>query len=185
MNKIKRRQIEIVKELVKSPKVILKEMTKFKCTILHPTWGIVGEVFEIFAAIRNNDIPNLTEELGDLMFYLIDFRLVIGYNDLKNKSILAEEERNLDSVLQILEEATAELHDLVKKLVVYNKKISNDILYDQIVRIEISVAYIMDFHDLVEDEVRQANIDKLRDGPSARYPKGYSDDAAQKRNDKN
>lgn len=206
MNKIKERQIEIVRELVKKPKVILEEMTERKCAILHPMLGIVGEVFELWKALRDrlNNIEgarkNIIEEMGDLFFYIIDMKIVLGALNRK----LEDEPLPVtdDEIMYCLEHSSGDLLDLVKKFAVYNIKlvdrpavkkdeISIETLIFLTLRIEYSLDCIIkginldeDEIRLDEDDIRQHNIDKLRDGPNPRYPKGYSDASASERADK-
>jgi hypothetical protein len=180
--KSKQRQTEIVRELVKDPLDIFHEMSPHKCEILHPVLGIVGEVLEIIKAVKNKDRDNIIEEAGDLMFYLIDFR--IRTDRLEKSNGLTCLDDTLEEVLDYLLEASERLLDNAKKYVIYNKDLDEQSAYGDICIIESSLLRLLRIEAIGEDYVRKHNNDKLKDGPNARYPSGYSDKAAKERADK-
>lgn len=77
------KHIEMVNTLTKDPAVIMREMNENKLDFMHVALGIAGEAGEIVDAIKKvciyNSIKNpeqweefrenITEELGDLLFY--------------------------------------------------------------------------------------------------------------------
>lgn len=182
MNSIKQRHIEVVKELVKNPEDITSEFSIFKASILHPALGIIGEVFEIKKAVENDDSENILEEAGDLMFYITDFKTRTGFPIEMNKRI---EENGADNAIDLMLEACGDLIDKVKKIVIYdNIPILLQTLYDEVEKIEIGLIEIIGLEGLTIDDVLHFNSQKLKDGPNARYPDGYSNSASKERRDK-
>lgn len=77
----------MVKALVKSGVEILSELTPGKADILHAAIGVFSEAGELADAVKKHiiynkpmDYDNLTEELGDLEFYLEQLRIAAGIN---------------------------------------------------------------------------------------------------------
>jgi len=73
-----------------------------------------------------------------------------------------------------------ELIDAIKKACVYNKPLDRENAIEELGDIEFYLQGIRAGLNVSRDEVLQANIDKLE----KRYPKGYTDKAAQDRVDK-
>jgi len=72
---------ELVKALVKSGDLILKEMSPSDSHLTHMILGVAGEAGELLDAIKKKtiyqktlDIKNIREELGDIEFYLEGIR---------------------------------------------------------------------------------------------------------------
>lgn len=178
MKTIKDDHIELVKNLVKDPEIIMEQMTTEKCAIMHPTFGIAGECGELIEGIIENNIPLIVEESGDVLFYCIDFRYRTGYLDFKNNLSFRDRERHVN--IHVLEKACSDLIDAVKKFVIYNDRSKLDRSIQYIFQIEASVCAHLERIGVSVDECRQANIKKL----VKRYPKGYSDKSAKERLDK-
>lgn len=72
---------EMVRNLIKPGSLILDTLTPSRCNIMHIGMGIVGESGELLDAIKKYiiydkelDIDNITEELGDIEFFLTGLR---------------------------------------------------------------------------------------------------------------
>lgn len=67
-----------VDSLIKPPHQIIKQMNGSKMDLIHMCLGITGEAGELVDVIKKHviydkklDFENLTEELGDMLFYII------------------------------------------------------------------------------------------------------------------
>ncbi len=81
MKQIEQRHVQMVKTLVKNPAEILKGLDPVKVDLLHALLGISGEAGELLDAVKGHviygkplDVENFKEELGDIEFYLEQFR---------------------------------------------------------------------------------------------------------------
>lgn len=138
--------------------------------IMHAAIGILGEVVElIYADSRANRI----EELGDIEFYLEAFyqvlepapiRIFTPFNNCEGFLIYA-----------------GQLHDLAKKVWVYNKPIDPEKFHSFLDCISQAVIIHCEINGVTRDQVIAENVTKLL----KRYPTGYTDALAQARMDKN
>lgn len=84
-NQIEEDHAKMVAALVKDPQVILDAMTPHDAALIHSAMGVAGEAGELIDAVKKSviyriplDAENVVEELGDLEFYMEDFRRRIG-----------------------------------------------------------------------------------------------------------
>ncbi|QDP56441.1 MAG: hypothetical protein Tp152SUR00d2C52646391_37 [Prokaryotic dsDNA virus sp.] len=175
--------------LIKDPEELLSQMTPELINRWHMLTGLFDEFNELQAAIYNNDSKNVTEELGDFMFYLM------GYAS----TIQGEFKDNLSYITQTL--LVDPINDVLgpfgvlKKHVVYAKDTPKQdqldalrIFYNAVrTKVEMFVhkAQLLDNVDDFINEAIQANQEKLLTGTNARYSSGsYSDAQAVARKDK-
>lgn len=146
-------------------------------------------------------VDNLVEEIGDILFYDGALRIAACLEDLgvavmrqpslwrgpgpmqrasnghPRKLVLCEL-ISLNSVI------AGDILDLIKKVVMYRKPMPVDkltvLLLDQC-WVLAAIASIIGFS---EENIRDHNMDKLERGANARYKGGYTDEAAQAREDK-
>jgi NTP pyrophosphatase (non-canonical NTP hydrolase) len=76
---------EMVSTLVKPGQEILDTLTAEKVNLWHAATGVVGEAGELIDAVKKHvvynadfDLVNGVEEIGDIEFYLEQFRQAIG-----------------------------------------------------------------------------------------------------------
>jgi len=76
---------ELVVKLVKPGKQIVYETTPYKAHLIHMALGISGEAGELLDVLKKHtmynqplDVHHLTEELGDLEFYLESLRQAVN-----------------------------------------------------------------------------------------------------------
>lgn len=74
---IEQKHIDMVFDLLKSPKLIMESLDTQKIDAIHAAIGISGEAGELLDAIKKYviynkkvDLDNIIEELGDIEFYL-------------------------------------------------------------------------------------------------------------------
>lgn len=168
---IEQQHTQLVSNLIKDPEEILAGMTAHKAAVLHAMLGIAGEILELDAGIRANDLDNILEEAGDALFYLRDARSFFPPADVSSRPVT-----DISGVL-------AELLDGAKKYAIYNKSWLQ-------VELGLSIATALADRWVVDslrafgftrDEALGHNIAKL----TKRYPQGtYTDTHAHARLDK-
>lgn len=80
-----------------------------------------------------------------------------------------------------------ELLDAIKKLTIYAKPYTSEVhanIIEELGDIEFYMQELRRVLDLSRADILIANMNKLQDGPNARYSEGYSDEAAEARADK-
>lgn len=182
---------ELVAALVKPGADILATLDPKKADLWHSATGISGEAGEICGVLFNfvdadpmvlDDI-HLTEELGDMEFYLQQLRTNIGVTRddvyaVATDFIFSKEPMIMACSIAI---SASDVLDQVKKHVVYNKDLDMDALMLALVKLEAGITIIRNLSGIEYETVLDKNIEKL----SVRYASlSYSDDAAQARADK-
>jgi len=175
----------MVKRLAKPGEEILKSLTSEKVHMWHMATGISGEAGEIVEAVEINStrpmseiIKHLTEELGDLTFYLHGFCQGLDLPVPKGRTWPCQ---NLGRLATNVSVSASKLLDYTKKACVYNKHVDIELFYDLIQEIADYISCICSMIKVMEQDVRSQNQYKLS---VKRYPRGYSDKAAQERADK-
>lgn len=187
--------LQMVRRLKKDPLLILEELTPFKVDLNHLTVGISGEGAELLELFCTDDEAvdeeNIIEELGDFNFYLTGLAdLLSDYNfvrplGLNLPSRKADSQAILRSLIKLNVYAGRVL-DLNKKVYAYNKP------YEEIKdRMNLAALELMEEFDVFRglcgytmQEIKDHNQKKLSTGERARYKDGYSDRAADAREDK-
>jgi len=168
---------EMVSRLQKPGQEILESLTAEKCNLMHHALGVAGELIEFNIAIENDDVENLIEEAGDMLFYTEG--ALIAVSPYSIETILVDNE-TLHEICS-LNQAVEILVDTIKKHVMYNKdlNISNICIASACIKHYISDELLN--YDCHIEHVIQANKEKL----SVRYEGfNYSDEAAKARKDK-
>ncbi len=184
---------ELVRALLKPGNEIADTMTADEADLWHNATGVMTEATEIIesvlaTAVNPNvrfDRENLTEELGDLEFYIegVRQRLEIERN---STLFLMDVDTGRGSMLfnsAALAAAAGKLLDRVKKVVIYKKPVGDLLLpiRDALAEIEQFMHRIRTDMGITRSETITGNIAKL----SVRYAGlSYSDSAAQERADK-
>lgn len=182
----------MVAELIKSPEEIRSGLSLQAVALIHSALGIAGEIGELqdplvryrFLApdnVGNETRDNFLEEAGDFMFYVIDLRRVFMFDERPDLS----HHRMPPSFNPV--EAVGDVVDAVKRIAIYNKAYTFDDLEPvclRLLELELWLTHELDSAGLSMDMAMQTVLWKLREGPNARYPQGYSDQAAQDRADK-
>ena len=172
---------EMVLTLKKPGKDIIESWSPAKASASHMLAGLFDEYFEIteaamemYASYTVSNRKNVLEEAGDVLFYIEG--LVQDLNLPKIKMVRAEEgcfPSTVDVMINIITP--------VKRHLYYNKDLDVEMLVkglEGLAAAILSTAYDAGYE---LDEVLEANMVKLLKG---RYKSGYSDEAANKREDK-
>lgn len=170
---------EMVAGLKKPGDAIMQTLTPEKVDAWHMTSCIPGEAGELFDAIRNNDKENVTEELGDMEFYVEGTRQGFG---ITREETVAGDDADWDSLTWMdLPGKAADVFDAVKKHVIYNKEHDRSALVKALNVLEVVLDKIRLQFGITRDEAVEHNIGKL----GKRYEGlKYSDASAQNRADK-
>lgn len=154
-----------------------KRQGSLSADLLHAAIGISGEVQELLAA---NTRENISEELGDILFYCAAFELVALEAGQRIVATLGFD-CSLEHAAISFRNHAGEMLDQCKKFHIYNKPVvfSDSLLfnYRNIVNRVQNYCHILGFDF---EAIMRSNYEKLK----LHYPEGYSDQAAQERKDK-
>lgn len=187
----KQKHLEMVLRLAKPGAVILKELTPFDCDLVHMGGCLAGEAGELYEAYEMQE--PLTEEAGDLEFYLAKVRHMF---DVKRTGKLSDRPMGVRERLIELMVLGDKFWDVVKRVTIYRKGVDaveksyngKTILQQAVWILESMEAELNSVYaqlELTLDEVLEANYTKLADKDKGRYASGtYSDEQAQARRDK-
>ena len=147
-----------------------------KLNLAHMALGLSTELGELVNCIGTElkvrvDRVNLGEEIGDLYWY------IANYCNLQD--IAPPDELTINSLpnykaMELLISSIADLNDLVKKFVAYNRPIEKSVELEAIYDIYSSLNLLEEVYKLNGAELRAANIEKLR----VRYPHKFTEEAA-------
>lgn len=138
-----------------------------KLDLSHMVLGIHSEYNEYIDALNNRDFINVSEELADMVWYLANYCTFRVYD----LSAFQDAEISVSDNLPYL---TAQLQDLVKKFVAYNKAIDQLEEKRLIAELLKSIQKQFDVHQLSMSQSLQNNINKLK----VRYPEKFSQENA-------
>lgn len=155
-----------------------------KLDLCHCLLGMVSELEEYVIAVDNHDVTNISEEIIDANFY------VVNYMTMRN-IVLADMDFDYDnyytgfkiadskSLYNSLVIDISKLSDLVKKYVAYNKEIDRAKEYRIITSIITCLYLLCKSHGIDMEKSMQNNVDKLL----VRFPleEGFSDNRATSR----
>lgn len=182
---------EMVAKLYKKGDIQKQEMTAWDLEINHATIGIVGELGELFGGIEYSfamnqsiDLANVLEELGDLEFFLENFRALMGWDREKDvlqcETICHQPTGPVRQAAHMLVYAT-DLMDHVKKAIIYRKPLNREAMLACMSKIEYILEVFYPNFNYTREQALEANMDKL----AQRYSGfEYSDQKAQERADK-
>lgn len=165
----------MVNFLLKPGADIIASLTPEKIDLLHATIGVVGEGGEVVAALQKDDRENLVEEIGDTNFYADKIYTITGIVRRGYSEYSDANPCEIDYFILV-----ADLLDLVKKYVVYNKPLDVDSLTVKLDLMEYFLFCVGEEYKIS----RQETLDYCANKLSVRYAGGYSDQAAQTRADK-
>lgn len=136
---------------------------------IHMVLGVSGEFSELYKAVVNNDIPNIIEESGDILWFVA---VMCQVNDLEFYKIAETAIQSLD-----VEESHSNngyddggLIDVIKRYAIYSDGYVDDVktfsiklipYLTNIVRIVINQTYWLGSNGYDINEILQINIDKL------------------------
>lgn len=177
---------QFVASLAKPGQAIVDSMTAEKAHMLHMAVGIAGEAGELLSAIVDNahfgtelDRTNMIEELGDVEFYAEGLIQATGVTPAIFKAPVRLTRREVHGA--ILSVIAADLLDLVKKHVIYDKPLDKAAVCAKLVGLVHEMTCLRTTISVTREEVIAANKEKL----GKRYSSGsYTDKQAQERADK-
>lgn len=171
---------DLVAALAKPGDAILATLTADKAHAWHMASCIPGEAGELYQPLLayekdgNLDKDNLIEELGDYEFYAQGLRDVYGISFDETVSDLWKSWSDLPG-------RAADVFDVAKKWVIYNKPIDRDAMVTALKNLEAVISTIRWRFGIDRNDTLGANVMKL----GVRYDGlAYSDAAAQQRADK-
>jgi NTP pyrophosphatase (non-canonical NTP hydrolase) len=170
----------------------VKWFSDHRMNLLHAAVGMVGEAIEFMTARTPQEVK---EEFGDMLFYHEHFRQAIFRANPYSESFSSGLRRDwscevrhsamrdfhVGAINQALIIEAGDILDQTKKLWVYNKPADFKDLqrrYDALQEHFENLSFLL---NMPLELVAKANVEKLQ----RRYPKGYTDAAAQARVDKN
>lgn len=199
---------KMVADLTKPPAAIIASMTETRANILHAMLGINDELLEIYEALEDKDMNNLLEELGDCVFYteMLGMELGVTLEDVQYEldNFTIPDATKYPTIRKLAGEAVT----FAKRIGIYCKDYDNTALKGFYVRVhmllkevgkmftnEIRESFANLFGETLDDAhvrginafrlVKEANMQKLLKGDTARYKSGsYSDEQANARADK-
>lgn len=176
---------EMVLTIKKPGQDIIDSWTPAKASAAHMLTGLLDEFFELLEAytlFSEDPSPKhkklVVEEAGDSLFYIrgMEQDLDLRGIDFNYKTPFVRD-LDVNMVMMMMQIVT-----LTKRHLYYNKPLDKEALAEAL---EMYVAIVMciscDEAGVTLDEVLEANMVKLLKG---RYKSGYSDEAANKREDK-
>lgn len=184
----KQEHVIMVAALVKPGADLLATLTSSKCNLWHMATGIAGEAGELLEARL---LENLLEELGDLEFYIEglkqEMQAILGDDSITIALTVPEDFTYPDPIKGVVIWA-ANVLDLIKKYVVYNKELPAFDIMEAIAQLELSMSFVCaEFKEqgITKNAALAHNIRKLLKSEKARYKLGvYTDKQAQDRLDK-
>ena len=146
-----------------------------KLDLAHMVLGMNTEIVELREAIRNKDSVNIQEELSDFLWYFCNYKTFRGYSEYNYKE---QEHVSNPMIVYKLYDRVAELQDLIKKFVAYNKQINIEVelfLLNEIYEYILTIAYS---YSADIEEGLERNIAKLK----VRFPEKFDESLAINRN---
>ncbi len=170
--KLSERTFSYIEDLNKdlNNKQLIDTLNKAHCAI-----GINTELGELITAIVNKDAVNITEELGDICWYIANLERLIEYNE-EGLPVIKNKVDNIDMGNTIIE--STELLDIYKKAIYYNRPINNISVINHLENIKMFVANTCKMHEAKIDVMLNTNINKLK----VRFPDKFNVDDANNRN---
>lgn len=143
-----------------------------KLNLSHMALGLASELGELANCVGTElkmkvDKVNLLEELGDIYWYVSNYSNLRNIPLPENVKIVIEKDLALDLMITSI----ADLVDLIKRFIAYNKDIEKAKELEIIYNIMCALKMFEEIYDLSGDEIRERNILKLK----KRYPDRFSD----------
>jgi hypothetical protein len=142
--------------------------------MLHATMGILTEVEEILANYNEGkfDIVNISEEIGDIMWYQAIFYR--AYPDLVFPDVTIMETVEPARSINNFNIRALKMLDFMKKKIFYNKPIKDEIFKELVVESTKDILRLCNYYHININDVMEINIAKLK----ARYGEKFSTDKA-------
>ena len=155
-----------------------------KLDLSHCILGMVSELEEYVIAVDNHDVTNISEEIIDVNFYVVNYMTMrniiladmdFDYDKYYNGFKIADSKSLYNSLVFDI----SKLSDLVKKYIAYNKEIDRDKEYRIITNIITCLYLLCKSHGIDMEKAMKNNVDKLL----VRFPleEGFSDNRANNR----
>lgn len=189
---------EMVAKLAKSGADVVAQLTPDSAHLLHMAIGVSGEAGEILEAViecdsfEEVDVENITEELGDMEFYLEGYRQGVNIDrkdtiDYDN-NIFTQHGKSMIGVhydAARLAMQSGLLLDQAKKMAIYVKPIDIGQVLVALRGIELFMESTRQHFGILHVECLEHNVNKLHSGKNARYKEGsFSNKQANERADK-
>lgn len=169
---------DMVLDLIKDPETILDTLTPQKVNIWHLCTGLVGEINEVMEIMcTGGTLEQLTKELGDTEFYFAGLCSAFEYDSAQVFRARGYDER-FNAVMCVSVQA-GRLIDTIKKVLVHNNEVDTTQLGSMLEAVGCAMANLYIFTGIPRSAAIESNVSKLL----ARYPNGYSDEAAKARKD--
>lgn len=150
----------------------LLERAKERVRLTHAAFGLGGEIAELRDAIVADDRTNILEELGDFYWYLAIIENVCETNFIFDDGNIIE--GTVVELVDDLEFQICKFIDSLKRAIFYGTELSTEDLLFLGEDISLSLGNLCVKFESTVDEVRTANINKLK----ARYGNKFSEDRA-------
>ena len=140
-----------------------------KLDLAHMVLGMNTEIVELREAINNKDGVNIQEEISDFLWYFCNYQNFRGYSEYDNVN-----DEFSGFPVNRLYDRVAQLQDLIKKFIAYNKEINTEVelfLLNKIYHYILTIAYS---YNADIEEGLEKNIAKLK----ARYPEKFDENLA-------
>lgn len=148
-----------------------------KLDLCHCVLGMMSELEEYIQAVDNQDVINISEEITDVNFYLVNYMSFRGIEIKIEYTPKVKLDKQVLYNMLVLE--ISGLSDLVKKHIAYNKEIDIQKELLAVFRILITLSELYFAHDIDMEKSLQNNVDKLL----IRFPlqEGFSTEKANNR----
>ena len=140
-----------------------------KLDLAHMVLGMNTEIVELREAINNKDGVNIQEEISDFLWYFCNYQNFRGYSEYDNVN-----DEFSGFPVNRLYDRVAQLQDLIKKFVAYNKEINKDTEVFLLNKIYYYILLIASTFEISIEEGLEKNIAKLK----ARYPEKFDENLA-------
>jgi NTP pyrophosphatase (non-canonical NTP hydrolase) len=152
-----------------------------KLNYTHMTSGLAGELGELVQCIGTEmkinskvDKINLGEEIGDIYWYLANYANMRDLDIPEDPKIDITEPECVDFLII----RVADLVDVVKRFMAYNKPIERRLEAEAVYDIRVALLMLEKTYELSGEDIRAKNIAKLK----KRFPEKFSDTLAVNRN---
>lgn len=163
---------------------------------MHAAIGLMGEASELMRGVADDNLANIIEELGDIRFYLQE--LLVNFGSVYESQVMCSADTDVAGTSFVnpvtgnnglnfsvnLTYACGEVLDRIKKMWAYGRL--GGFAEIRIALRDVTFWYqgVLNHYHLTDKQITDANVFKLVTGPKARYPNGFSNEAAIARADK-
>jgi len=144
-------------------------LTTYKEDVAHMMLGIMSELVELEEAIEIGDIPNIGEELGDIMWYVANYSTIISIPI----TSYVEVDDSIDNLVRALYSTASRLSNIVKRFIAYNKQNLDEEMLE-LNNVKYLVYSIAKHYSLDINNILLTNITKLKN----RFPDKFTEQFA-------